>query len=198
MVKVMDNDIISDEMWRAIVLCDASYDGKFYYAVKTTGIYCRPSCKSRVPSRANVKVFANGEQAAAEQFRPCKRCKPDGGRMPTEEWVALIADEIEKKYAEPLTLTSLSDRFHASPFHLQRMFKKLKGVSPAEYVTIVRIEKAKELLAGTNLSVSEVGLAVGIGNAAHFSTQFASHAGMTPSHFRKTKRNTDERANKGG
>ncbi|MFC5472272.1 bifunctional transcriptional activator/DNA repair enzyme AdaA [Cohnella suwonensis] len=176
---------MSDEQWRAIVLCDAEYDGKFYYAVKTTGIYCRPSCRSRVPARNNVKVFANSEQAVAERFRPCKRCKPEGGKLPAEEWIARIAADIDEHYSESLSLSQLADRFHASPYHLQRTFKKIKGVSPTEYMAAIRMAKAKELLAESSLSISEVGLAVGIGNASHFSTQFASHAGMTPSQYRK-------------
>ncbi|RKP58012.1 helix-turn-helix domain-containing protein [Cohnella endophytica] len=176
---------MNDEYWQAIVLCDASYDGKFYYGVMTTGIYCRPSCKSRVPTRANVKVFRNAEQAIEESFRPCKRCKPDGGRLPSEEWVAQIASEIEKRYAEPVTLTSLAEQFHGSPYHLQRTFKRIVGVSPTDYLIRTRIARAKEMLSETDMPVMDVAFAVGIANLSHFSTRFLAQVGMTPTHYRK-------------
>jgi AraC family transcriptional regulator of adaptative response / methylphosphotriester-DNA alkyltransferase methyltransferase len=100
---------MNDESWQAIVLSDAAYDGKFYYGVITTGIYCRPSCKSRVPVKTNVKLFENSLQAIAENFRPCKRCKPDGGRLPNEEWVSQIVSAIESHYSEGLTLGKLAE-----------------------------------------------------------------------------------------
>lgn len=187
---------MNDEYWQAIVLSDGSYDGKFYYGVKTTGIYCRPSCKSRVPTKTNVKVFENAAQAMAESFRPCKRCKPDGGRLPSEEWVAQVVGEIEARYCEPLTLGSLAERFHGSPYHLQRTFKRITGISPTDYLIRTRIAKAQELLASSNMPVMDVAFAVGMINLSHFSTQFLAHTGMTPSQYRKSnfeRRNEDGR-----
>lgn len=72
---------ITVEMWQAIVQNDSSYDDKFYYGVKTTRIFCRPSCKSRPPKIENVRIFQNVQQALSENFRPCKRCKPTGQRL---------------------------------------------------------------------------------------------------------------------
>lgn len=88
---------MQERYWQAIVANDASYDGTFYYAVTTTGIFCRPSCKSRVPKRENVRVFQDRQTAVAEHFRPCKRCRPDGLRLPDEEWIELIASYIKEK-----------------------------------------------------------------------------------------------------
>ncbi|MEQ4486110.1 bifunctional transcriptional activator/DNA repair enzyme AdaA [Cohnella silvisoli] len=186
MVEVV---ILNDEYWQAIVLSDASYDGKFYYGVMTTGIYCRPSCRSRVPVKTNVKLFANSSLALAENFRPCKRCKPDGGRLPNEEWVAQIVGVIESRYAEALSLDKLADMFHGSPYHLQRTFKRIQGLSPAEYLLKTRITKAQELLENTGLSVMDIALAVGIPNTSHFSTQFLNQTGSTPTLYRKSKQN---------
>jgi AraC family transcriptional regulator of adaptative response / methylphosphotriester-DNA alkyltransferase methyltransferase len=177
---------MNDESWQAIVLSDAAYDGKFYYGVITTGIYCRPSCKSRVPVKTNVKLFENSLQAIAENFRPCKRCKPDGGRLPNEEWVAQIANSIESRYSEALTLGKLAEKFHGSPYHLQRTFKRIQGQSPAEFLLKTRMARARELLANTELPVTDIALAVGIPNTSHFSTLFLNQTGSTPTLFRKT------------
>ncbi|ARW09061.1 Bifunctional transcriptional activator/DNA repair enzyme AdaA [Bacillus atrophaeus] len=100
---------LPDEKWNAIVNNDSSYDGEFYYAVKTTGIFCRPSCKSRVPNKENVRIFQTAEQALGEKFRPCKRCKPNGLRLPDEDWVTQIKEFIDCSYSESLTLDKLAD-----------------------------------------------------------------------------------------
>lgn len=86
--------------------------------MKSTGIFCRPSCKSRIPNRNNVRIFHHAEQALSENFRPCKRCKPNGITLPNEEWVEQIKDYIEKHYDESLTLDMLAEMCHGSPFHL--------------------------------------------------------------------------------
>jgi len=177
---------MKEELWHAIVNNDADYDGKFYYGVMTTGVFCRPSCKSRTPSKENVKVFGSIEDAQRESLRPCKRCKPDEQRMPNEEWVAQIITMIESRYAEPLTLEVLADAFHGSPYHLQRTFKQIQGISPAEYITRTRISKAKEWLTTTTRPIMEIALAVGIANPAHFATQFLKRVGMSPSEYRKS------------
>jgi AraC family transcriptional regulator of adaptative response / methylphosphotriester-DNA alkyltransferase methyltransferase len=177
---------MNDESWQAIILNDASYDSKFYYGVITTGIYCRPSCKSRVPVRKNVKLFENHLQAIAENFRPCKRCKPDGGRLPIEEGVAQIVQFIETRYIESLTLGKLAKIFHGSPYHLQRTFKRVQGMSPAAYILQTRINKARLLLEQTELPVTDIAFVVGIPNTSHFSTQFHTETGSTPTNYRKS------------
>ncbi|BBI34256.1 hypothetical protein KCTCHS21_36550 [Cohnella abietis] len=95
---------------------------------------------------------------------------------------------IESRFAEPLTLGKLAEIFHGSPYHLQRTFKRIQGVSPAEYLLQTRISKARELLLNTTLSVTEIALAVGIPNTSHFSTQFLSRVGCSPSLYRKNNR----------
>lgn len=177
---------MNDESWQAIVLSDVSYDSKFYYGVITTGIYCRPSCKSRVPLRTNVRIFENHLQAIAENFRPCKRCKPDGGRLPIEEWVAQIVQVINIRYAEALTLGKLAELFHGSPYHLQRTFKRIQGMSPAAYILQIRMNKACQLLSQTELPITDIAFAVGIPNTSHFSTQFLNQTGRTPTNYRKS------------
>lgn len=175
---------VTDEHWRAIVGNDASYDGKFYYGVATTGIFCRPSCKSKPPNRINARVFLTARQALDEKFRPCKRCKPTGERLPDEEWIALISAYVDERYMDALSLDKLAEIGRGSPYHLHRTFKRITGATPAEYVQRVRIGKAKEWLANTNVPIAEIGLNVGVPNPSHFATLFKKLTGVTPAHYR--------------
>ncbi|MCY9136406.1 bifunctional transcriptional activator/DNA repair enzyme AdaA [Bacillus atrophaeus] len=179
---------LPDEKWNAIVNNDSSYDGEFYYAVKTTGIFCRPSCKSRVPNKENVRIFQTAEQALGENFRPCKRCKPNGLRLPDEDWVTQIKEFIDCSYSESLTLDKLADMCHGSPYHLQRTFKKAEGITPLEYIQKKRIAAAAQYLELTDQSIRKIGLAVGIPNTAHFATLFKKRTGYTPTKYRQIKR----------
>ncbi|MFC9414269.1 bifunctional transcriptional activator/DNA repair enzyme AdaA [Bacillus mobilis] len=176
---------LTNEHWQAIIHNDSSYDSKFFYAVKSTGIFCRPSCKSRIPNRNNVRIFHHAEQALNENFRPCKRCKPNGLTLPNEEWVEQIKVYIEKHFDELLTLDTLAEMCHGSPFHLQRTFKKMTGISPIEYIQHFRIVKAAEQLLQTNQSIKEISTAVGIENPEYFATLFKKKTGFTPTEYRK-------------
>jgi AraC family transcriptional regulator of adaptative response / methylphosphotriester-DNA alkyltransferase methyltransferase len=175
---------ISDIYWKAIIECDSAYDEKFYYGVETTGIFCRPSCKSRKPNKENVRIFKNAYIALEEKFRPCKRCKPDGLHLPAEEWIEQIVQWIDQHYFESLTLQTLADISHGSPYHLQRLFKRVKGISPSEYVQQIRLEKAIYLLETSGLSISDIGPAVGFSSTPYFITLFKKKLGYTPSSYR--------------
>ncbi|PEI83439.1 AraC family transcriptional regulator [Bacillus pseudomycoides] len=176
---------LTNERWQAIVHNDSSYDDKFFYAVKTTGIFCRPSCKSRTPNKNNVRIFLNAKQALSERFRPCKRCKPNGIKLPNEDWVTQITAYIDKHYHEALTLEILADMCHGSPYHLQRTFKRMKGITPLEYIQQIRITKSMQYLTDTNQTIMEIGFTVGIPNTAHFATLFKKKTGYTPTEYRK-------------
>jgi AraC family transcriptional regulator of adaptative response / methylphosphotriester-DNA alkyltransferase methyltransferase len=176
---------ISDEQWQAITHNDASYDNIFIYAVKSTGIFCRPSCKSRLPNKTNVFIFKNAQQALAQGFRSCKRCKPEGLQVPDEDWVVQIADYIDSHYSQPLTLEVLADMCHGSPYHLQRTFKRIKGITPVEYIQNVRIDYAKDHLKATDKSIVEIGERIGLPNTPYFITLFKKKTGYTPLQYRK-------------
>jgi AraC family transcriptional regulator of adaptative response / methylphosphotriester-DNA alkyltransferase methyltransferase len=177
-------EILTDEIWQAISSNNASYDGTFFYAVKTTGIFCRPSCKSRPPNKANVGLFRTAEQALAANYRPCKRCKPTGHRLPDDEWVALVTEYMDKNYRETLTLHILADICHGSPYHLHRTFKRVKGITPVDYIQQIRIDKAKEQLVSTTNPIAEVGVSVGLPNTPYFITLFKKKTGLTPAGYR--------------
>ena len=175
-----------DEQWQAITHNDVKFDEIFIYAVKSTGIFCRPSCKSRNPKKENVRIFNDANEAIAEGFRPCKRCKPGGLRLPDEEFAMQIGEYIDEHYCEPLTLEILADMCHGSPYHLQRTYKKVTGLTPVEYIQKVRISKAMYELITTNKSVAEIGLSVGLPNPSYFITLFKLKIGQTPKQYRKT------------
>ncbi|MFD3450332.1 bifunctional transcriptional activator/DNA repair enzyme AdaA [Microbacteriaceae bacterium 4G12] len=179
---------VSDEQWQAIANNDASYDGQFFYAVKTTGIFCRPSCKSRVPKRENIGFFENADQALAAHFRPCKRCKPTRQRLPDEEWIAFITEYVDSHCDETLTLEVLALLSHGTPYHLHRTFKKIKGITPVDYIQHVRIEKAKMLLTTFDDPVAEVGESVGLSNTPYFITLFKRKTGQTPEAYRRQQK----------
>ncbi|GGE16067.1 hypothetical protein GCM10011571_17110 [Marinithermofilum abyssi] len=100
-------------LWEAVVQCDRSYDGSFYYAVKTTKIFCRPSCKSKTPKQENVEFFFDIAEPFRKGYRPCKRCRPDLSPTydPQRELIAKVKEVLEDEYHKPWTLHTLSKQF---------------------------------------------------------------------------------------
>lgn len=180
---------LTEERWQAIVHNDTSYDDKFIYAIQSTGIFCRPSCKSRIPKRENVRIFHTAEQALSATFRPCKRCKPTGEHLPDQDWVAQITQYIDTNYSDILTLDILADMCHGSPYHLHRTFKRVKGITPAEYILHTRMKKAMEYLVHSDTAIADIGLSVGIPNTSYFVTLFKKVSGYTPTEYRQLNRN---------
>ncbi|MGD8189498.1 bifunctional transcriptional activator/DNA repair enzyme AdaA [Brevibacillus ginsengisoli] len=176
---------ITDEKWQAIILNDKSYDGQFFYGVKSTGIFCRPSCKSRAPKRENVRVFQNAEHALSDNFRPCKRCKPTNRRLPDQEWVNQIEHCMDINYSVRLTLNTLAEMCHGSPYHLHRVFQRVKGMTPNEYLQQTRIARAIDLLIGSDKAISDIAMLVGIPNTPYFITMFKAKTGYTPADYRQ-------------
>jgi len=185
MNRIEDEEQMTEEQWQAILQNDVAYNDIFFYAVKTTGIFCRPSCKSKAPNRENACIFQNAEQALAAGFRPCKRCKPTGERLPDKEWVALMTEYIDHNYMAPLTLETLAEVCHGSPYHLHRTFKKVKGITPVDYIQQKRIAKASEYLLTTEQAVAEIALRVGLPNTSYFITLYKKKTGYTPTQFRQ-------------
>jgi len=176
---------MDENVWAAIVGCDPKYDGKFFYGVVTTGIFCRPSCKSKNPKKEHVRLFNNADEAVAAGFRPCKRCRPDRQSRPEEEWIGEAVRFIDAHYTEQLPLRRLAAMLHLSPYHLQRTFKRLVGCTPTEYIRKLRLDAAAKLLLTTNLPISDIAGRAGFANSASFSTIFQKQYGITPSAYRK-------------
>ncbi|MBL0387223.1 methylphosphotriester-DNA--protein-cysteine methyltransferase family protein [Tumebacillus sp. ITR2] len=177
---------MEERQWQAIEACDSGSDGEFYYGVRTTGVYCRPSCKSRTPKRENVRVFGTTDEAVNQGFRPCKRCRPEelAWRGAGEEVVALVKGLMQARFAEALSLELLAEEVKMSPHHVHRVFKRETGQTPGEFLLEVRMRAAKELLRTTEWSVTEVAGQVGFVNLSHFSTVFHEQTGQTPTQYR--------------
>ena len=133
--------------WKAVVARDAAQDGRFVFAVATTGVYCRPSCAARRPNRENVSFFAGPAEAEAAGFRACLRCRPASAEPPTAvRAVRRAVAFLEAHAGETVPLSTLARAAGLSPFHLQRTFKKLVGVTPKKYADAQRADRLKALL----------------------------------------------------
>ncbi len=173
------------QMWQAVLSRDAAFDGRFVYAVHSTGIYCRPSCPSRKPARSQVGFFPLPEVAERAGFRPCKRCRPRQtiAGSPQVEEARRICRYIEQHLDESITLEALGRVFHTSPYHLQRTFKQVVGVSPQQYREACRVGQLRESLqAGAD--ISDAAYEVGFGSISRLYSKADAQLGMTPHTYR--------------
>src|SRR6202049_4730405 len=140
--------------WQAVLARDSSQDRNFVFAVSSTGVYCRPSCPARRPRRENVTFFRKPDEAEKAGYRACLRCRPKAtGGNGTAEMVKAMCRYIEQHLDEPLTLARLASEFHQSPFHLQRTFKSVLGITPRAYADSCRMNQLKDnLRAGHSVS----------------------------------------------
>lgn len=175
----------TDQQWQAIVNNDQRCDQVFWYGVTTTGIFCRPSCPSRLLKRQNVVVFNRLEEAMTMGFRPCKRCQPANRPVSKQAWVTEINCVLARHYSERLTTRKLADWVHGSPSYLRHVYKELTGITPQQKLTAIRMARAKELLQKTEQPVSNIGQLVGIDNPTYFIHQFKTFNGETPLQYRK-------------
>ncbi len=138
-----------DTRWLAVLARDPAADGQFVFAVQTTGIFCRPSCRARHALRHNVRFYASAGEAARAGFRPCKRCRPEvqdpqaRRRQTIEQACHLLEQE------QPLTLESLAQQLAISPYHLHRLFKSATGMTPKAWQQAARARRLRsEAVAG--------------------------------------------------
>jgi AraC family transcriptional regulator of adaptative response / methylphosphotriester-DNA alkyltransferase methyltransferase len=175
-----------DEMVEIFNACDSSYDGFFYTAVKTTGIYCRPSCTARKPKKENVTFFPTAKDAQNAGFRPCKRCQPNVINFdPKMELVKHAKAYINQHYKDKLTLEKIARHVGASPYHLDRLFKEKTSQTPRAYLEKVRVEMAVHLLQTTDLSNLKICFEVGFQNASSFYNAFRRLKHCSPKQYRK-------------
>ncbi|MBB2927080.1 AraC family transcriptional regulator of adaptative response/methylated-DNA-[protein]-cysteine methyltransferase [Paraburkholderia silvatlantica] len=171
------------DRWQAVTSRDARADGAFFYAVRTTGVFCRPSCASRLPRRENIEFFANGDDARAAGYRECKRCRPGG--LPRElEIVRRARATLDADPQERLTLAQLGEAVHLSPFHLQRLFKRALGVSPRQYQAARRGAVLRDAL-GEGADVTRASADAGFGSSSRLYHSVPGELGMTPSAYRR-------------
>ena len=172
--------------WDAVNERDRALDGVFFYAVRTTGVYCRPSCPSRRPRPENVVFFRTRNGAERAGFRPCKRCKPEQDQQTdaNSEIVEKICRYIDAHPDKPVTLDALSGAIGLSPFHLHRTFKTLTGITPRAYADSRRLESFKAGLREGH-SVTRSLYDAGYGSSSRLYERASAQLGMTPLRYRK-------------
>jgi AraC family transcriptional regulator, regulatory protein of adaptative response / methylated-DNA-[protein]-cysteine methyltransferase len=182
-----------DPRWAAVVARSAAAEGTFFYSVRTTGVYCRPSCGSRRPRPENVRFHATREQAERAGFRPCKRCRPDRPSL-SEQHAATVTEIcrlIETSSRVP-ALEELASRAGMSPFHFHRVFKAVTGLTPRAYAAAHRGERVRREL-GKASTVSAAIYDSGYSSNSRFYGESEGMLGMTPTEFRAGGANAEIR-----
>jgi AraC family transcriptional regulator of adaptative response/methylated-DNA-[protein]-cysteine methyltransferase len=176
---------IETRWWQAVLDRDGSQDGRFVFGVSSTGVYCRPSCPARRPRRENVTFFRRPDEAEKAGYRACLRCRPRaiGGNAQTET-VKAICRYIEQHLDEPVTLARLGREFRQSPFHLQRTFKAILGITPRAYADSCRMNLLKSNLRAGH-SVTRAMYDAGYSSSSRLYERTASQLGMTPDKYRR-------------
>jgi len=181
-----------DAAYQALRTHDARFDGRLFVGVRSTGIYCRPVCRVRVPLRRNCHFFANAASAERQGFRPCLRCRPElaPGLALVDSSHALAAQaarmiEQATRDGSALYVDQLAGRLGITDRHLRRIFQRAHGVTPVDYLATQRLLLAKQLLTDTALPVTQVALASGFSSLRRFNAVFAERYRMSPSRLRK-------------
>jgi AraC family transcriptional regulator of adaptative response/methylated-DNA-[protein]-cysteine methyltransferase len=173
----------TNQKWSMVLARDAKADGRFVYAVKSTGVFCRPTCPSRRPRRENVEFFNSPAQAQQAGYRACRRCTPLE-RNPQSQKVEAACRYIDENLDVTLSLTAISRHVAISPFHFQRMFKRMLGISPREYQQARRAGKFRQALLGDG-SVTEAIYEAGFSSSSRAYESVPAQLGMTPSAFKR-------------
>jgi AraC family transcriptional regulator of adaptative response/methylated-DNA-[protein]-cysteine methyltransferase len=183
-----------DPRWRAVTARDPGFDGKFYYSVKTTGVYCRPSCAARQARPENVRFHATAEDAERAGFRACKRCRPNEASF-ADRQAALIARSCRTIQAaeEIPTLETLAAEAGLSPYHFHRVFKSVTGLTPKDYAVAERAKRVRDGLARPDASVTETIYDAGFNSNGRFYEASTGMLGMTPTDYRAGAPNAEIR-----
>ena len=183
----------ADPRWAAVVARDPEADGRFYYSVRTTGVYCRPSCAARQARPENVAFHATPAEAERAGFRSCKRCRPDEAPRAEQQGaqVAELCRYIESADEVP-TLDELAQRAGLSAYHLHRLFKRVTGLTPKGYAAAHRAGRVRARLARGG-SVTEAIYDAGYNSNGRFYAESNQVLGMTPTDYRDGGANTEIR-----
>ncbi len=177
----------NEEMWQAVVNNDKNYDGKFYYAVKTTRIYCRPSCKSKTPLKKNVEFFSNISDAEKAGYRICKRCKSNQPvHEPAYDIVLKTKEIIDEHFNDKLQIDNDIKNLQLSTHRITELFKQMYNTTPTLYMNTVRIEKAMLSLRETDEAVIDIAYDVGYDSLSAFYRHFKIYTAISPTQYRES------------
>lgn len=173
-----------DPRWAAVVARNPKADGKFFYAVKSTGVYCRPSCPSRLAKPENVTFHVTCAGAERAGFRPCKRCKPDRPPL-AEQHASLVAKMCRRieRADTALSLTALASEAALSPYHFHRLFKAVTGLTPKAYAAQHRAKRVRHELTRSS-TVTDAIFDAGFNSGGRFYAKSNEVLGMTPTDYR--------------
>ena len=212
--NVQDAVLTDDACYLAMQTHDARFDGSFFTAVTSTGIYCRPVCRVKTPMRENCRFFRHAAQAEHAGFRPCLRCRPelaphvinwsteDASRMlalqaarlidAPDAWQSNAVNDVDgDEDADGPGVAQIAERLGVSDRHLRRIFEAQLGVSPMQYLQTRRLLTAKQLIADTALSMTQVAHASGFASIRRFNAAFRAVYRRPPSTLRKARRRSD-------
>jgi AraC family transcriptional regulator of adaptative response/methylated-DNA-[protein]-cysteine methyltransferase len=172
-----------DQRWDAVTRRDRQADGSFLYGVKTTGVYCRPTCTSRLPKRSNVEFFATGAEARRVGYRACKKCQPEAAGSQRVPDVIVRACRLIEEAEEPPSLTELAEAVGLSPFYFHRLFKEAVGVTPRAYAAARRVERFRAGLR-EDQTVTRAMYGAGFASSSRCYEGSAEALGMTPGAYK--------------
>lgn len=178
-----NTNLNESQCWQAVLDRDRRFDGRFVLAVRTTGIYCRPSCPARRPLRRNIVFYGGCEDAEKAGYRACKRCQPNAQAYEAE-LVQRVCEFVNEHLHERLTLTNLGAQVGVSPQHLQRVFKHVMGISPREYIDARRLELLKSRLKEGD-AVTRALYDSGYSSSSRLYERAPDQLGMTPTVYQK-------------
>src|SRR5258708_8700269 len=177
--------VVEDSRWQAVLARDGGSDGKLVFAVSSTGVYCRPSCPARRPRRENVTFSRRPQEGENAGFRECLRCRPKAlNGNPRQAMIKSICRYIEQHLDEPITLAQLGAEFRQSPFHLQRTFKSVLGITPKQYADSCRMRGFRQNLKAGH-SVTRAMHEAGYSSTSRLYSRTASELGMEPGKYRR-------------
>lgn len=179
------SDELDLQKWEAVRKGDAAFDGVFFYGVRSTGIYCRPSCRSKTPLRKNVEFFESAEKAEEGGFRPCKRCRPD---LPEQDREISAVDQLknicDRCFDNRELLSAELERYRMNQNRAVRLFHRRFHTTPSKYINELRVKKAEKLLRETDLSMLRIASECGFGSVPSFYASYKARFGQTPKESR--------------
>ncbi|MGN0709748.1 MAG: bifunctional transcriptional activator/DNA repair enzyme AdaA [Anaerovoracaceae bacterium] len=181
------DELSEDELFEAVDNCDANYDGIFFYGVKSTGIFCRPSCRTRPPKHENIVFFRTAKEAMDAGFRPCKRCQSDLLTYhPMAEIAGELKEHIDKMYMMQSEWQARTRELGLSERRMTEIFKETYGMTPKAYTDNLRLKEAERMLKETDEKIIDIAASVGFGSLATFNRFFKEETGLSPTAYRRS------------